>query len=146
MCFVLYMASDRERREIAWDENDRHFHVKANDVDAQRARSQFSKNSVHYLGSGDGCGCAFRRDPDWVFAQENEDRRHEIEDNQRRLHEYLSECLVDEDEIELFGCWSGDEEIPAEKSRTILVDDLVTKEFFFEEREKIVVRKRTWPG
>lgn len=61
MCFVLYMASDKERREIAWDSAAPSFHVRANANGATQARAQFSKANVYYLGAHEGCGCGFRR-------------------------------------------------------------------------------------
>ena len=63
------------------------------------------------------------------------------EDNQRRLHDYLIECLQDEEVIELYGCWSGDEELPTEKRRTVDVSNLVSKDFWFEEREQSIITK-----
>jgi len=45
--------------------------------------------------------------------------------------------------VELFGCWSGNEDEPAQSKRSIRVDDLLSDEFFFDEdrRELIVVMK-----
>jgi len=146
MCFVLYMASDQLRRAIPWDEQNPRFHVKANDADAQKTRSHFSKRYIHYLGSDNGCGCGFKRGPDWVMDQTELDEMElkkiaSCEDNQRRLHDYLVECLQDEETIELFGCWSGDEGLPTEKTRIVDVSTLISTDFWFEEREHITITK-----
>jgi hypothetical protein len=144
MCFVLYMASDRLRREIPWDEENPMFHVKTNDADAQKTRSHFIKRHIHYLGSDNGCGCGFKRAPEWVIDQTDLDETEltklaSCKDNQRRVHDYLLECLHDEEMIELFGCWSGDEELPTKKSRTVDVNALIAQDFWFEEREHITI-------
>ena len=141
MCFVLYMASDRVRRTILWDEKQPQFHVKADDADARKTRSQFTKQNIYYIGSSDSCGCGFRREPDWVLDQGDGEEKRSKQENQRHLHAYLRECLQDEDEIELFGCWSGEEGQQADTKRAIFVDELITQEFFFDERERILVKR-----
>jgi hypothetical protein len=143
MCFVLYMASDKARREIPWDEKLPAFHVKADDADAQKARRQFSKRYAYYLGSSSGCGCDFRREPDWIHEKRESDEKQKAMTNQSGLHAYVKECLVDEDTLELFGCWSGDEDKPIQNRRNIHVDDLLGNEFFFDDNnpELITVTK-----
>jgi len=143
MCFVLYMASDKRRREIPWDERTPAFHVSAEHTDAQKVRVHFSKPDVYYLGSSSYCGCDFPRAPLWTYEKADDAEKQDVQENQARLHAYLKECLVDEDCVELFGCWSGNEGQPVESERTIRVDDLVSDEFFFDENrpELIVVVK-----
>lgn len=108
MCFVLYMASDRARPEIERNEAEPAFYVKRNDPDAESARKQFTKKNVYYLGSDQGCGCGFQQEYDSMNDDSKE--RESKGENQRRLALYLAECLSDEESIELFGCWSGDEQ------------------------------------
>jgi hypothetical protein len=60
-------------------------------------------------------------------------------DNQALLFDYISKCLDDEDSIELYSCWSGDEELPVEHERTIDVAELVKGDFWFAERQRTVV-------
>lgn len=57
------------------------------------------------------------------------------------LYAYLTECLQEESELELFGCWTGDEQLPLEHQREIRVDEITKPAFFFEEREFTKVRK-----
>jgi hypothetical protein len=140
MCFVLYMASDRERPEIPWNIEARSFNVKADDADAANARGQFTKRNLYYLGSDNGCGCGYRLNPLWVDEKEP-DKLREGAANQAALHRYVRSCLEEEDTIELFGCWSGDEALPAPVYREVTVNDLVDPEFYFAERERILVRR-----
>lgn len=144
MCFLLYLASSKVRPAIAWDEKQPGFLVKIDDPEVEKVRSHFSRPHIHYLGSSDGCGCAFRRDPDWVFAGEEEARKQLIQESQLRLYRYLSECLQDEEAVELYGCWAGDEGLPIENDRVIGVEELIDPGFYFRERERLVVgRSRT---
>ena len=134
MCFVLYMASNKSRREIEWDSSAPAFHVTSADAeDAHNTRPHFSKPHIFYLGSSSQCGCDFRRDLDWVFEQRDNTEKEKISDNQTRLHTYLRECLTDEDSLELFGCWSGDESKMLQSKRIIHVDDLLNSDFFFDD-------------
>ena len=144
MCFVLYMASDKPRREIRWEDAAPAFHVISGDPASIKAARHFSKRHVYYLGSSSYCGCDFRRAPEWLLQERGEMEQRAVAENQVRLHAYLSECLDDKDAIELFTCWSGDEEMPPQSRRSIAVDDLITPEFFFDDqmRELILVTKR----
>lgn len=135
MCFVLYMASDKPRREIPFDEKDPAFNVTADDPGARRALPHLSKPHVYCLGSSSYCGCDFKRDPDWVHEQRDEAERQNVEQNQAALHAYLQECLADEDIVELFSCWDGREDGPVTSRRSIRLDELLSKEFFFDENK-----------
>mgnify|MGYP001202638673 CR=1 FL=1 len=143
MCYSLYMASDRERPEVPWDEAKPAFYVNASDPDAERARGQFTKKKLYYLGSDEGCGCGFQRENDWMSEDPKE--RDAKRENQLRLASYLSSCLEDEDAIELYGCWSGGEEDEPVRTREIVVADLRDEHFFFIESERIVVKKKGDP-
>ena len=137
MCLVLYMSSERERPTILWDEKAPRFHVVANDTDSQQALAHFSKPHVYYLGSDNGCGCGFRQEVDYMIDELEE--LASKQDNQQRLHDYLEKCLVDEDYVELFSCWSGDEVEPIESRRNITLADLISPDFYFSERQISIV-------
>lgn len=140
MCFLLYMASDRNRPEIAWDAAAPRFHVRAHDPGVPRVRPRFTKPHVVYLGSSESCGCGFRQEHDREFGPDDPERRAVTEDNQRQLHAWVRECLADEPEVELFGCWAGDEAEEAVGHRLLGVDELVSDAFVFVEGEVLTVR------
>jgi len=137
MCFVLYMASDRERAVIPWDEKNLNFHVTANDSDALKASQHFTKKNIYYLGSDNGCGCGFRRETDGYIDDPKE--LASKAENHRNLHNYLKECLKDEQTIELFSCWSGDETDKVEHRQEIALSDLLRPEFIFLEHQFTIV-------
>ena len=137
MCLVLYLGSNKQRPLIAWDDSTPRFHVRDDDDDAQKAANHLKKRKVYYVGSDAGCGCGFRQKCDQM-SEDAEDSAAKT-DNQALLFDYISKCLDDEDSIELYSCWSGDEELPVEHERTIDVAELVNGDFWFAERQRTVV-------
>lgn len=143
MCLVLYMASAK-RLTIPWDQNAPRFHVTEGDADARKARVHVTKERVYYVGSDNGCGCGFRRETDLGF--DDPEAVASKRDNHRRLHDYVAACLADEDSVELFSCWSGDEDEAVESSRDVALADLLDESFFFSERQVTRVFRAVCPG
>lgn len=139
MCYVLYLASDRPGPTIDWNPEARAFHVKSEDPALETVRPRFTRPHVAYLGSDDGCGCGFRRDPSWVPVMEDGTASLSQQRNHRQLHDYLAALLADQPSVELFGCWSGDEGLPEETCRTASVTEITDPGFWFAERERVVV-------
>ena len=137
MCLVLYLGSEKRRPLIAWDGSAPRFHVKGDDADAKKASTHLRKPNVYYVGSDNGCGCGFRQEHDAMIDDAEE--LASKADNHTLLHEYISKCLADEDSIELYSCWSGDEALPMEFDRTISVDELVDGDFWFAEKQRTIV-------
>jgi hypothetical protein len=136
VCFVLYMASDKTRPLISWEQTSPAFHVKADDADAEKTRAHFNKKYIYYLGSDAGCGCGFPREYDDLLDHEELKSKRE---NQRQLVDYLTFCLRDESFLELYGCWSGDEEEAPEKRLRVTIDELAEESFLFLERHHLTV-------
>lgn len=137
MCLVLYLASDKVRPAIAWDESNRRFHVTLGDPSSERARRNFSKPNVHYVGSDNGCGCGFRQEHD--YTSDDPEQEASKRDNHQRIRDYLSSCLADESSVELYSVWSGDEELPTEHTRVVALSDLLDPGFAFLERQLTTV-------
>jgi hypothetical protein len=135
MCHVLYMASDKERPLVSWDDAHRGFHVALRDGVAV---PHLTKPHIRYLGSDQGCGCGFQTAG--LAMIDDKEQRAIVRKNQEGLARYLSECLSDEEFIELFTCWNGDEALPLERRRELRVEELLEDEFEFGEKELIVVR------
>lgn len=133
------MATSAPCRLIPWNAGNPSFHVTANSADSKRMSIHFTKPHVFYLGSHEGCGCGFRRehynfnDPDDASATDT---------TQEQLHKYLGECLENQDFIELYGCWSGEESESADHYREVTINDLKSDHFFFLERELTKVVKQ----
>ncbi len=52
----------------------------------------------------------------------------------------MEECLVDEDTVELYSCWSGEEDLSVEHERVVPLAELQKETFGFLERQRTVVR------
>jgi hypothetical protein len=141
MCLVLYIASDRKLPVIDWDEAAPSFYVNPNDPDASNAAAHFTKTNMAYVGSDNGCGCGFRSEHDYMI--DDPEQIASRTDNQKRLHDYVAACLADETSVELYSCWSGDESLPLEHDRTILLSELLSDDFAFLERQRTVVTANT---
>jgi hypothetical protein len=55
MCLICFLSTDREIKEIPFDENDPKFYI----TRADERPSCFTKNFIYSCGSHLGCGCGF---------------------------------------------------------------------------------------
>lgn len=60
--------------------------------------------------------------------------------NQKQLYNLILANLREEDSIEIFGAWAGDEDVLEGKSEA-LAEDLLKEDFYFKEKELLIVRK-----
>jgi hypothetical protein len=137
MCLVLYMASDKKLAAIEWDPAAPSFYVKPNDPDASNAVVHFTKSNMAYVGSDNGCGCGFRQEHDKMI--DDPERITSNTDNQRRLHAYVAARLEHETSVELYSCLGGEESLPTEHLRTIVLSELLADDFVFLERQLTIV-------
>ncbi|WP_367874562.1 hypothetical protein [Luteolibacter sp. Populi] len=138
MCYILYMASDKILPLIPYDPEQRAFCVQEPGSYGGDIRTQFTKAHVYELGSDQGCGCGFPGEHDWM--NEDPEKLAATRDNQERLSRYLAACLEDEDSLELYGCWNGDESLPPVRHREITPQDVLGERFHFIEKEHILVK------
>lgn len=104
MCWEVYLGSDVELPQVAWDEKVPAFNTQSLSDSEERVRIQFSLPHVIYVGSHDGCSCGF-------FAEDDdaeEDKRQRNEDASK-LTNYLSQALEAGAKLEMFLCWQGGE-------------------------------------
>jgi hypothetical protein len=139
MCFLLFAASERPLPRSEWSMNDPHVHVCDLDESDSWTRSIFSKPEIQYIGSSTGCGCAFpsvRQDRagDWPYWLDPVTDAEEIASNRRECEE-LFQLLskLDEDEIELYGVWAGNEGREPLIGEAIALDDIRLELFRFKE-------------
>ena len=106
MCWVLYLAADRQLPLCPFEPASPRFNVV--DVAGREAevRRQFSKPFVYALGAHTGCCCGFDR------GQANPEHPEELaatEASLRALCEFLDVALETAGPLELFACWDGDQ-------------------------------------
>lgn len=157
MCLLVYVATVRPLAEAPrpTDEHpvDGHACVERVDDDAP-VRARFGLPSVAYVGSHEGCGCGFQSD-DYVVGELSPaealaladaltaDERRALAAEQRsreRLRDLITAALAD-GEVEVYGCWAGDEDRPADDVREVPVAHFVTRLRPFDERVLYRVRR-----
>ena len=83
---------------------------------------------VYYVGSHEGCSCAFNYE-------------HELK-SVVELRDYLRKALAVTDEIEGFSCRPGQEPLNVKHSVTISPSGVALPEFFLQDGQRLVFRSR----
>lgn len=128
MCLALYIASVKPLPVIPWDPNRPAFHVLPLSESMSAVRKLLTYPHVYYVGSHEGCSCAFNYE-------------HELK-SVIELRDYLRKALAAADEIEGFSCRPGDEQLNVKHSVTISPSGLALPEFFFQDGQRLVFRSR----
>ena len=122
-----------------WNMGDPHVHVCDLKESESWTRSIFSKPEIQYIGSTSCCGCAFPsvmqdRAGDWPYWLDPVKDAEVIASDQRECEE-LCQLLsqLDEDEIELYGFWAGNEEKEPLIRDEVTLDDIRRDYFRFKE-------------
>ncbi|MEP6936529.1 MAG: hypothetical protein ABI871_00505 [Chthoniobacterales bacterium] len=126
MCLALYIASAKPLALIPWEEANPAFFVTNLPDYAQRVRKHFQKENVYYVGSYQGCSCAFNYE-------------HEY-DSIARLYNFLREAVSRTGELEAFACQTGNEGKEAKHSLIASPRWLALPEFSFKDRQFIQIR------
>jgi hypothetical protein len=128
MCLALYVASFKPLPVIPWDPKKPAFHV-INLPESMRAvRKLLPYPHVYYVGSHEGCSCAFNYEHEFKSVLE--------------LRDYLRKALAVADEIEGFSCRPGQEQLNVKHSVTISPSGVALPEFFFQDGQRLVFRSR----
>lgn len=142
MCFVLYLAADGPIPQRVWDPADRHVHTGPLSPQEETVRGRFSLPNVASVGSNLQCGCGFRN-----IARINGDDLAEMlweigaiqngNDeivNQRELCALVEETFrLGATQVELYGCWNGEEQEPLLATETLSNEQLSNPRFCFRE-------------
>jgi hypothetical protein len=122
---------------IPWEEAEPRFYVRTlHDSDAA-VRAQFSEAHVYYAGSHEGCGCGFQYGEYPEFEDEERPRKRA---SLNHFAEYLDREMASGAQIRIFACWEGDQALPAEYRRELTPNALRRDDFFFLQREILVMR------
>jgi hypothetical protein len=139
MCHMLYIASNIELELVPWDENDPGFHVTKLGKNEEGVRLQFKNENVYYAGAYEGCGCGFQAGEYPGYEDEEIDLKLK---SLTGLSEYLDAQIKRGSDIELFGCWDGDQSEPAEHQRTVSTETICRKDFWFRDKEYLIVKEK----
>jgi len=128
MCLALYIASPRPLPVIPWDPENPTFHVIPLSDEDEVVRKVLPGPHVYYVGSHEGCSCAFNYE-------------HEIK-SALELRDYLRKALTVTDEIEGFSCRPGHADLKVKHSVVISPSGVALPEFFLEDGQRLVFRSR----
>lgn len=128
MCLALYIASPKPLPVIPWDPKKPTFHVVRLPDENKAVRKVLPHPHVYYVGSHEGCSCAFNYEHEFQSALE--------------LQAYLRKALAVTEEIEGFSCRPGQTALNVKHSVTISPTGVALPEFFFQDGQRLVFRSR----
>ena len=141
MCIALYLFTNNQVDEIAFDESTPAFYIEritggSSESDRMTNEWGFSESNIYYLGSSQGCGCG------WAALDEKHDAEIEIAkmiNDREKLRQLLSS--KDFNGSRLIACWEGDQGKPLKRREPIRLSDIVNLHFDFEECVNYVLCK-----
>jgi hypothetical protein len=143
MCFELYLGAECRLPLSQWETQDRRVYVESLTPETETVKSHFTQPEVVYVGSSLCCGCGFRsvslQNGEWPeeFLIESGDGipPDDHVKNHRELFDLVM-GLLDRGVriVELYGCWSGDEQEQTEHHEEIPATRLLDDKFWFRER------------
>lgn len=116
MCHALYLATDESLPTVPAADAEGPFFVR--ELESKNDRQvvgKFSKRHVYYAASWQGCGCGWYPEtrPFALTAERRKAIRVETHarciESIQALHDLLGELLVDQESIELFMSWEGEQ-------------------------------------
>ena len=135
MCLVVYIAAPAPLPLIPWDQNAPAFNVTDLTATEEPVRRHFTQPHVQQAGSHTGCGCGFNEGRQYAGYDGADEQRATAIQSSSQLARYL----VDHRVSQVYSCWSGDESEPQASVRTITIDALLEPDFYFRERELLVI-------
>lgn len=152
MCMMVYVASDCPLPTTAWDPTQPLFHVTELTERDGPVQQRFSKPFVYYAGSHEGCGCGFQYG-EYEESEEDDEESEEdaaalaaAKDSRQKLADFLALALQQQQSIEIFACWDGDQGAIVEHRGHARPVDLVRERTFFRERELLVISELAAEG
>ena len=139
MCMVYYVGTSTDIPLIPFDTQRPAFNVSVADpTEEQAVRAHLATPYVHYLGSSTSCGCNFRCD---AFGDPYDKREDpiDVQADHDALAIYLESLPHEAEPIPIFSCWSGDESVAPEHSRSCRIGDVRAADFAFREGELITI-------
>jgi hypothetical protein len=133
---VVYIASRSPLPLIPFRENAPAFNVTELTEHERPVLNHLALQHVRQAGSHTSCGCGFNegREHPEVHDDPVAERADALESS-ARLARYVREHRVEQ----IYSCWSGDEGEPQEFERHTTPNDLVAGDFFFREKELLII-------
>ena len=140
---MFHMATKINVPKIEWNKDLPAFNISDLSEVNKDVLTHFNLPYVSYIGSDESCGCGFKhalmQDGQWfpVIDSENSDDGFK---NQKQLFDFIKGNLIDQEFIEIYGCWDGDFAEPSQDKQEIELNVLLDPEFYFKERGLYIVK------
>lgn len=128
MCLALYLAASKPLPVVPWNSKKPAFHVIPLPEKMEDVRKLLPYPHIYYVGSHEGCSCAFNYEHELKSAIE--------------LRDYLRKALTIVDEIEGFSFRPGHKSLNVLHSVTISPSGVALPEFFFQDGQRLMFRSR----
>src|SRR5262245_41543442 len=136
MCMVAYIASRSPLPLIPFRDNAPAFNVTDLVEHERPVLSHLALPHVRQAGSHTSCGCGFNEGCEHPqLSDDPTSARADALESLAGLARYVREHRVEQ----IYSCWSGDEGESREYERHITPEDLLATDFFFRERELLIV-------
>jgi hypothetical protein len=137
MCLMIYICGKHSLQLKPWHNYKPRFHVVELYDHEKKVKEYFDFPHVRKVGSKEGCGCAFNYSK--PLNEEKHDTEEVIKTDEARknLVEYIRKNKV----VQLYSCQGGDESIKPTKFRNIKDEDILNKDFFFNNNELLTIIK-----
>ena len=135
MCMLFFIGTNKELPKIPFNKATPALNTAAITTDQRPVKKHFSFPYVTYIGSDQKCGCGFQGGP---VQDEDMSAAMGIQasgpENRASLVEFIREHLADHTHVEIYGCWAEDYDEEKTYEAEITLQDILAKEFSFEER------------
>lgn len=127
MCLAIYISSDNPIPLVNLFNNKIGFYIRELKNHENCVFQNFSKRLAYYLGS-EGCSCGFLLDGIYPDMEKFID----VVETYDLLSNFLRE-KVQSNELEIYACWTGNEDAKPAEYHRIKTSDIAKIDFAFEE-------------
>ena len=135
MCYCVYLGADTELPLVAFDELNQVFNLEPVDGWETTVAQHFSKKNIYHAGSWQGCSCGFAVGIDLEDAALVAKNLHSV----RALLAYIDSALQQQDTVEFYTCWAGNEWQEPQERRVESLYTAKAEPAYFELEEDVFI-------
>ena len=140
MCLAIYISSDRPLPHIKWDDENPSFHVIDLSENEKGIQKHLSFEYVCYIGSYEGCSCAFNIGREYPDFEYETDEIQLADKSRKELVEYLNKLSINR-RIQIYSCAEGESDKLPKYFRSLTAEEILKSDFVFQESEVITISK-----
>ncbi|MBT9394244.1 hypothetical protein KLP40_13820 [Hymenobacter sp. NST-14] len=129
MCYCVYLGADADLSIVASDDEEPVFSVQPLAASDVAVVPNFTKKNIYHLGSWQGCSYGFANDIDFEDAELVAKNASSV----NALLSFIDSALSQEEKVELYTCWAGNQWQPPKERRSASLDAIQYCGFELEE-------------